>query len=185
MIRFGIESKLLALLVIVSVSSVLATSVIAYISAQATVTEFVYNQLTGLRSSKKIQIEGLFRTVRLQASNLAADRMIIDMMQGLRQGAADLANANVPSPGVSSWTTYYRDDFLPRLQKATGRTPIADAYMPRTNIARYLQYLYIANNPYPPGKNTSWKTPKMAVNGPMCMQNIRKYCRSSSRFWIR
>ncbi len=152
MIRLRIESKLILLLLTVSVLSVLMISLIAYYSGKTALTEAVYSQLNGICTSKKLQVENLFRTVRLQASNLATDRMIIRAMKGLKQGAADLAAADIPIAWDQDLATYYRDDFLPRLEKATGQVPLVDAYLPHTNLARYLQYWYIANSPHPTGK---------------------------------
>jgi class 3 adenylate cyclase len=152
MIRLGVESKLLTLLLAVTVASVFAISLIAWFGGKMTLTELAYNQLNGARNAKTVQIEDLFRTVRLQTSNLVADRMIIDMMVGLRQGAADLADAGVPVAWDLRLASYYRDDFLPRLQKTSGGMPIVDAYLPRTNFARYLQYLYLADNKFNTGE---------------------------------
>lgn len=152
MFRLGVESKLLTLLLAVTVASVFAISLIVWFGGKATLTELAYNQLNGVRNAKTVQIEGLFQTVRLQTSNLVADRMIIDMMVGLRQGATDLADASVPVAWNLKLASYYRDDFLPRLQQTSGGTPIADAYLPRTNLAKYLQYLYLADNSFGTGE---------------------------------
>jgi class 3 adenylate cyclase len=73
-------------------------------------------------------------------------------MRGLRQGAAQLSNAHISAAWDERLAAYYRDDFLPRLKNTSGRSPIIGAYVPRSKLGRYLQYWYIANNPYPTGQ---------------------------------
>ncbi len=44
---------------------------------------------------------------------------------------------------------FYQQTFVPALEKATGRTVEIDSLLPETPAARYLQYHYIAKNPFP------------------------------------
>lgn len=71
MFRRSVESKLLVMLLFASIASILTISVITYSRSEAALKQAVYNQLTSLRASRKTQVEDLFKTVRLQASNLA------------------------------------------------------------------------------------------------------------------
>lgn len=149
MIRLSVESKLLAMLLFVSIASILAISFITYAGSEEALTNAVYNQLTSLRASRKTQVEDLFKTVRLQASNLADFRTIVDMTNGLRKGVAELQTVPISPEWDTALTNYYRDSFLPALEQVSGRKPILDAYYPRENAARYLQYWYDAHSPYP------------------------------------
>ena len=152
MIRLSVEFKLLAMLLFVSIASILAITLITYTGSEEALTNAVYNQLTSLRSSRKTQIEDLFKIVRLQASNLANFRTIIDMTAGLRKGYAELQASEIPPAWDQALSTYYRDSFLPTLEKVSGRKPILDAYLPREPAARYLQYWDETNNPNPAGQ---------------------------------
>jgi class 3 adenylate cyclase len=155
--RLSIQSQLILMLLLVAVSSIMTLGWIAYSSGREALTTAAFNQLTSVRASKKVQIEAFFKTIRNQVSNLADDRMIITALQEMTVGFDKFKRIEIKPEWDQKLRAFYRDDFLPKLAKSTGKTPRLEAFFPTTPEARYAQYLYIATNPYPSGKRYELK----------------------------
>ena len=148
----SIQSKLTVMLLLVSISSIVAIGVIAYRSGKDALTASVLNQLTSVRASKGIQIEAQFGAICSQTSNLANDKMVVDFARRLRTSFDELHDAKIDPAADAKLTAFYRDEFLPRVAKAMNQSPDLADYVPTTPAGRYLQYWYIAANPYPLGQ---------------------------------
>jgi len=137
------------MLLLVAISSIVTVGWISYSSGRDALTAAALNQLTSIRASKKIQIEGFFKTIRNQVSNLAEDRMIVSAMREMAAGFADFKGIEMKPEWNQKLEAFYRNDFLPKVAKVTGQTLRLEAFLPTTTEGRYAQYLYIANNPNP------------------------------------
>lgn len=146
--RLSIQSKLMVMLLLVSVTSIAAISWIAYSSGKDALTTEAFNHLTGVRSSRKIQIELFFKNLRSTVSNLANDRMIVSATREFTAGLDKLKTVQMRPEWDAKLTAYYKDRYLPELAKATGQTPRFDAFYPVAPWTRYMQYMYIVDNPY-------------------------------------
>jgi hypothetical protein len=58
--KLGIQSKLLSLVLLVSLLSILTTGLVSYTSSRNSMTQVAYNQLTGLRNARAQAIETFF-----------------------------------------------------------------------------------------------------------------------------
>ncbi|HEY9648879.1 MAG TPA: HAMP domain-containing protein, partial [Chroococcidiopsis sp.] len=150
--HLSIKSKLIAMLLVVSGCSTLVTAYIGYRSGQINLTNRAFGQLTSVRASKAYQIESYFQTVRNHIETLSEDPSIVAAMQEFDSAYRELQDENIPATFDQSLTTYYRDEFLPRLVKGEAGIPIVESYTPQNVASRYLQYYYIASNPNPVGK---------------------------------
>ena len=151
--NWTIQSKLQALLIGVSLGSVVVVSGIGWYQTQATLKKKITEQLTGIRTTKAEQFESYFENLNNQVGMLAADGNIVKAMVELNGGFRNLER-NVISP---EWDTalnaYYTEQFFPRLQKNLfPQTLNPSVYIPTGQAARYLQYHYIASNPNPVGQ---------------------------------
>src|ERR1044071_6279139 len=95
--RLSIQSKLMLMLLLVSIGSLSAISWIAYSSGKAELTAAAFNQLTGIRASRKVQIEAFFKSTRSSAAHLAEDRNVIAAMHEFSSGFARFKTAKIPS----------------------------------------------------------------------------------------
>jgi class 3 adenylate cyclase len=150
--NLSIKSKLIAMLLLVSGSSILVTAYLGYQSGQSNLTDRVFSQLTSVRASKAYQIESYFKNIRNHTQTLSDDPSIIDAMGEFTAAYQTLQAAPVPPDFDQKINDYYRDTFLPKLGQSESGAPVLDAYTPKITAARYLQYHYIAANRNPIGK---------------------------------
>lgn len=150
--QLSIKSKLILMLLLASGFSTLFTASLGYQSGQVNLTHRVFNQLISVRASKAYQIESYFRTIQNHTLTLSEDLSIVAAAQEFDAAFQQLAQADQPLKADRVLEKYYRNEFLPRLDKYNSGTPILAAYLPSEDATRYLQNLYIAANPNPVGK---------------------------------
>jgi class 3 adenylate cyclase len=150
--RLSIKSKLIVMLLTVSSCSILVTAYLGYQSGQVNLTDRVFSQLTSVRASKAYQIESYFKTIRNHIQTLSESPTTIEAIRDLSRAYSELEETELPTEFEERLTAYYQDLFLPRLSIAEKGSPVLDAFLPQTQVARYLQYHYIAANPNPVGK---------------------------------
>jgi class 3 adenylate cyclase len=130
--RLSIRSKLMMMMLSVSLVSVATVAFLAFRSGERVLTESVFNHLTSVRASKAYQIESYFENVRAQVATLS-----------------------IPPAWDESLDAYYRDEFLPRLQENVEGSPVFETYRPGRPATRYLQHQYVTSNPNPVGEKQS------------------------------
>jgi HAMP domain-containing protein len=138
----------MSMLLLAAIGSIVTVGWISYSSGKEALTAAAFNQLTSVRAAKKVQIEAFFKTIRNQVSNLADDRMIVSAMREMTAGFDKFKGIEIKPEWDEKLRNFYRDDFVPKLAKATGQTPRLEVFFPTTPEARYAQYLYIAGNPH-------------------------------------
>lgn len=158
--RLSIKSRLIAMLLVVSSCSILVTAYLGYQSGKANLTDRVFSQLTSVRASKANQIESYFKTLRNHLQTLGENPSVVTAMQEFDANYKQLEAIVVPPTAPEKLSTYYRDEFLPRLAKTEQGKPLGEFFQPKTAIARYLQYHYIAANSQPVGKKHLLDDPK-------------------------
>ncbi|CBN56605.1 MULTISPECIES: adenylate/guanylate cyclase domain-containing protein [Kamptonema] len=151
--RWTIQSKLQALLLGVSLGSVVVVSGIGWYQTQATLRSKIAEQLEGISTTKAEQFESYFENLNNQVGMLAADGNVVKAMVELNSGYRILESNLIPPEWDKALDTYYSEKFFPRLQKNLSPEAInPSVYIPTGQAARYLQYHYIASNPNPVGE---------------------------------
>jgi len=150
--QLSIKSKLILMLLLVSGFSTLFSAALGYRSGQINLTERVSQQLTSVRASKAYQIESYFRTIQNHTQTLSEDLSVIAAVEQFAAAYNQLASAPEAKGSAQAVETYYRSQFLPRLDKYHAGTPNLPAYLPSERATEYLQYHYIAANQNPVGK---------------------------------
>jgi len=158
--NFSVRTKLIVALLLVSLCSMLASTYICSRTGEALLSEKVFNQLTTLRGSTAQQLDRYFKFVVDHTQTLSDDEMFVSAMKEFKQAYDQLATVNVPKEYDEKLLQFYRNEFVPRLKQGLDGTPEAETFMPRTAVARYLQYHFIANNPYPVGEKYKLADPK-------------------------
>ncbi|MEB3192426.1 MAG: adenylate/guanylate cyclase domain-containing protein [Snowella sp.] len=148
------------MLLMVSGCSILVTAYVGYRSGKSNLNQRVFNQLTSVRASKAYQIESYFKTIHNHTETLSEDPSIESAMQAFSQAYQKLQTAKIPNSFNKSIAQYYSQQFLPRLVKSEGGDPIVTSYTPKNPASQYLQYYYIAANPYAVGKKQQLVNPK-------------------------
>ncbi len=148
--RLSIQSKLILLLLGVTLGSILTIGWIGYQSASKALKHAAYNQLQGMRVAKTEAIRGMLEAIRDQVILLSDSQACLDGMVELRAAYRDLKNTAKLEPAQQKiLADFYGNEFIPALDKAVEGTPQLSQYMPTNNAEAYLQYHYIANNPNP------------------------------------
>lgn len=150
--QLSIKSKLILMLLLVSGFSTLFTAALGYRSGQINLTNRVFNQLISVRASKAYQIESYFKNIQNHTQTLSEDLSIVAAVEEFDAAFQQLEKTSQPAAATQALEGYYRNQFLPRLDKYHAGTPNLPAYLASDPATRHLQYNYIAANPNPVGK---------------------------------
>ena len=150
--HLSIRSKLVALLLLASFISTGVIGYLGYRSGKDALTEAIYNQLTTLRALKTQQVQAAFSNSHDQILAFAENRSIVDAVSEFRTAYRLAARESLSETEKIALSTYYRNDFIPRLKMRQGGEPEVKHYLPETSAATYLQYHYLAANPHDTGK---------------------------------
>ncbi len=153
--NLSIRSKLVLLLLLTSLFSIMLIAWQGYRSAQDALSEATYNQLNTLRSAKTQQVKSYFRNIENQVLGFADNRVVIEAVNEFRT-AFHLANReSLNAENKETLNTFYRKEFIPRLKERTGGEFEVKNFVPTSGAAAYLQYHYIAANPYKIGEKAN------------------------------
>jgi len=147
--RLSIQSKMIVLLLAVSLCSIAVIAGIGYRSAKEALTASVENQLQGVRVAKTTTLKEMLGALRDQAILMSDSRMVIDAMLSFNRGYRDLSSKILSSDEQEQLKNFYQNDFLPKLAPRLEGQPVLDQYLPASPAEKYLQYQYIAANPHP------------------------------------
>lgn len=158
--NFKISTKLLIILVAFTASSIGIFGIIEYREAKEALRQQAFNQLTVVREMKGQQVEDYFATISNQILTFSESLTVIEAMRAFSktfkelniETIADHGNEKAANPEL---VAYYREEYFTRLKPNTIdelQGVEANAFIPKTPQARYLQGLYIAENPNPTGK---------------------------------
>ena len=150
--NLSIRSKLLAILLGVSLGSTLLVSFLSWERSRANLSGTIRDYLTNIRASNANQIESFFQGLRNHVETLSEDRMVVEAMVKFNRDYDKLNGKYIPPEWDTKIEEYYRESFFSKLAKATDGKLSYGVYEPRVQAAKYLQYYYIANNPNPVGE---------------------------------
>lgn len=150
--RLSIQSKLIVLLLIVSLGSIVVVFFIGYTSAEDALRRQVQHQLQGQRVAKTNLVRALLENTRDQVISLADSRVAVEGMRDFRAAYRAPPAADADSTWQEKLREFYEQDFVPALARNFEAQPPLENYFPRSTASRYLQYHYIVANPYPFGK---------------------------------
>jgi len=152
MSNISIKSKLLIMLLSVSAFSIAAVATLSYRESYLAMQEAVFAHLTSVRASKADELERYIDTVSAELEVLAAGSNMGIMLQGFADAVAELETQPLSAVQEAELEDFYRDVFLPKIDQAVEGTPELLSFLPPSSAGRYLQYHYLAKNPYPRGE---------------------------------
>lgn len=157
--RLSIKSRLLIMLLLIGVGSILVVGFLSYRTAQRTIKERIFSQLTSLRASRAYEIESYLEGITKQARVFAQDATVARAMDSFALSFDSLKLRKLTTEQRSDLEAFYSDEFLPRLAAQVDAEPIIDTYLPSSNAARYIQYEFIVRNPQPVGEKDNFNNP--------------------------
>lgn len=140
----SIQSKLLIMLLAVSLLSSVIVGVIGYVSGRESLRAAAVDQLTTIRELRIGEIEaamaGVQRGVRLDSRNLSAQTA----SQALNAAFEELQSRELTPAQLAELEAYHRDSFVPELESRSGQEYGDTAFIPASNAGKWLQYHYTA-----------------------------------------
>ncbi|BDZ51685.1 adenylate/guanylate cyclase domain-containing protein [Frondihabitans sucicola] len=137
-----IQSKLLVMLLAVSILATLVIGAIGYVNGRNSLQDAAFQQVTNLRESRtselKRTLQGIEQAVVLDSRNQSA----IESTAAFTKGFDALQGTPVSADETTALSKYYSDSFAPALEKQSGETTDPKLFEPTTNPQAYLQTHY-------------------------------------------
>ena len=146
----SIRTRLMAMLLGVSLLSCLALGIIGSRYGNEIITEEVTEELQLVRASKKGEVEAYFQNIAHLATVLGQNEQIERAAVEFRLAYEQLYNEKLNAECSQALSSHY-EKFVAKLSKNVEVRNDLDIYMPRSVEGCYLQNEYIVENPNPIG----------------------------------
>ena len=142
----SIQSKLLIMLLAVSLVSSVVVGAIGFINGRQSLHAAAVDQLITIRSMRAVEIteaiEDVKRDASLQSRNLSAQTLSNTM----NAAWDDLQQQEISAEQTAQLEDYYADTFIPELEARAGEEYGDEAFIPESSAGRYLQLQYTTKN---------------------------------------
>src|SRR5215469_652468 len=115
--QWSIRSKLMGLLLLLAITTLAVTGTVAYIKNQTALKNNVFNQLTGVTRSKRLQIEAYYLTIHSHVATLSDDHMFIDAMREFRDADRKMNQIPLQPSTLDAIREDYRTNFYPEMER--------------------------------------------------------------------
>ena len=149
--RFSVKSKLIMMLLCVSLGSIVVIGYLSGRSSRHALTQAAFDHLTSVRAAKSNQIELYVRNLHRQVEIMAQGGGVIRAMVHFNKAFKKLDHELIPKDWEGAIDTFYKEQFFPRLKGQITVAPNLDFFAPQSQVSRYLQYHYIVANPHDVG----------------------------------
>jgi class 3 adenylate cyclase len=156
--RLSIQSKMILLLLTVSLLSISSVAWVGYTFGKVALTRAVEDQLRGMRATKTSTLKTMLEALRDEAISMSDSRIVIEGLKDFRMSFRELGSSRLLPEEEAKLENFYKNEFIPALQQNVAGQPVADLYLPATPASRYLQYHYLAANEHPYKKKQALKT---------------------------
>ncbi len=150
--RLSIQSKMILLLLAVSLASIAVMSWIGYRTAREALMQSARDRLQGVRVAKTTTLKAMLESLRDQVVSISDSKAVIEGMRSFRQAHRELGAATIGPEESAKLDAFYREYFVPELDKNVAGTPVLEQYIPTRPSERYLQYHYTVANPHAYGE---------------------------------
>jgi class 3 adenylate cyclase len=150
--RLSIQTKMILLLLAVSLSSIAVVAWNSYKSGREALIRAAEDHLKGVQVAKTTTLKAMLDSLRDQVISMSDSHVIIDGMKEFRAAYKSLNSASLTAEQAEKLEGFYENDFFPKLAEHIDGEPVLEQYLPLKPAERYLQYHYLSNNPHPYGK---------------------------------
>lgn len=154
--RLSIQSKMVLLLLAVSLASIAAIAVVSYQSGKAALTKSVLNQLQGVRVAKTTALKTRLESLRDQVISMSDSQLVINGMTSLREAFKDAATKTLSPEEEAKLKAFYEKDFIPELSKNIAGQPVLEQYLPARPRTAICNTITLPPTRIPTGKSRSW-----------------------------
>ncbi|MDQ0727408.1 adenylate/guanylate cyclase domain-containing protein [Microbacterium sp. W4I20] len=142
----SIQSKLLIMLLVVSLISSLVVGAIGFINGRQSLHDAAVDQLITIRSMRATEITEAIADVTRDASLNSRNLSAQTLSNELNAAFDELQEQEISDEQASQLEAYYADTFVPELEARAGEEYGTEAFIPQSNAGRYLQLQYTVNN---------------------------------------
>jgi class 3 adenylate cyclase len=147
--RLGVQSKVLAMVLLASLLSLLLTGLVSYTIGSHVLTKAASNQLLALRNSRAEAIKDYFGFLTDHVLTTGESFIVIDGLKAFKAAYPKLKSATITPEQQKKLVAYYTDKFIPKLKQNVDGDPALATYLPRSPEDRFITYHYTVNNPHP------------------------------------
>lgn len=138
----GFQSKLLVMMLVVSVGSALVAGLIGFTFGTNALRDTEYQRLTQLRESRHQAVQSYYGGISNAATVLTHSNATIDAVKGFAGAFAELQKTPLPPGATEAVAKYYSGVFGPELEQRTGAPVDVALYKPTSNAQTYIQNSY-------------------------------------------
>lgn len=142
----SIQSKLLIMLLAVSLVSSVIVGAIGFINGRQSLHDSAVDQLITIRSMRAAEVTTFMESVRRDASLHSRNLSAQNMSTAVNAGFADLADVELHESRREAVESYYQDVFIPELEGRSGEEYGDTAFIPETSAGQYVQSEYVTGN---------------------------------------
>lgn len=142
--RFGIQSKILVAMLLSSILGVSVIGLIGAVSGRNALRQVESERLIELRESQRRQLQSLFREVTNSLIVYSGGFSVNEATTALTAGFNQLANATISPAQQQALVSYYENQMIKPIKRATGDDIDVNAVLPTSNAQKYLQAYYTA-----------------------------------------
>ena len=146
--RLGIQSKVLAMVLLASLLSLLLTGLISWSIGSKVLTAAATNQLVALRNSRVESIKEYFGFLNNHVLTMGEGFLAVNGLKDFSAAYNKLSNSTLNAEQKKELLGFYRNEFIPKLRKNINGNPSVATYMPDTPQDNYITYYYTAHNPH-------------------------------------
>ncbi|MFZ6992399.1 adenylate/guanylate cyclase domain-containing protein [Curtobacterium sp. RRHDQ66] len=139
-----IQSKLLVMLLGVSVLAALVIGAVGYVNGRNALQTAALNQVTSLRESRITELKRSFNQFTQTVVSQSRNASVIGATKAFTSGWDDLQDTPVSASDRSKVDGWYQDTFVPQLDARTGGTANPEQFAPTQDPQAYLQAKYTA-----------------------------------------
>jgi len=150
--RLTFGSKILLALLLTALLSTLLTGWIGYTTGRDGLKNAVFEQLESVRGIQVNTIADSFNRTLDTVLTISESNVTVDATKQFKAAFDKLKDAKISPEQKAKLASYYQKDFMPRLAQDTDVQPMLENYLPYQPAQEYLQYEYIAANPYKVGE---------------------------------
>lgn len=143
-----IKSKLVLILISISLLSILVIGFLGWRNNNAILQQEITSRLTAIRRTKAEQVQAYFNAMRDEVEILGENDMIVEGMISFNRAFRTLRNQEITEEIDRGLENFYTAQFFPKLFANLAGQADYTLYRPTNPAGIYLQYQYIAANPY-------------------------------------
>ena len=147
--NLSIGIRLLLMILFVAIGAVLVAGYLGLRAGQTALQERLLSHFATTRATKSLAVERYFTQLQRQVQTLSNDLMLMQATDAFSRAYHQLNAKKKADTYLPQLTWYYTNTYVPSLRANVGQAEAPLSYLPQSAAGRYLQYWYIAVNPYP------------------------------------